>query len=483
LRFSSLFALIYRIYVYITMQTIKLKYKTSDENLSVILDYQRQYSSCLHFAYNRFLEEEHISSMFNYLKSDSSILQKIKKLNNISLINSWFMLSLIREAYQIIEARKDQKIIFGGKKNFFMRMKNKITKEEYKILKLNPLCNIGCANSKGNRFFKIDQELNSILFKPNRATKIQLYLENLRGKYRDILKNLYLRQENKNLSITYKLDSKHIYLTFDEAKLTTFQETAKIENRVLALDLNPNYIGWSIVDWASENQFKVIKSGIYSFKALNDKEYSFKEMKLDSSDSRRIHLSDKRRFEAFEVSKNIINKALYYKVEMIAIEDLFIVSSDKANGKNFNRLCNNQWLRNDFVNNLTKRCNIFKIKLLKIKPEYSSFIGNFLYRSLNLPDMILSSIEIGRRAYEFNLQYIIKTKEKKKNIVQPDLTLFKSLVIKSLEEFDIKEELKSLIELYYFFKKSKKMYRLSLDQFKDLKFSRFSSKCSGINVA
>jgi len=465
------------------MQTIKLKYKTSDENLLVIHDYQRQYSSCLHFAYNRFLEEKHISSMFNYVKSDSTILQKIKKLNNISLMNSWFMLSLIREAYQIIESKQNKKVIFGGKKNFFMRMRGKISKENYKILKLNPLCNIGCANYKGNRFFRINQELNSILFKPNRATKIQLDLENLRGKYLSLLRDLYLRQENKDLSITYKLDSTYIYLTFDEAKLTTFVETKKIENRVLALDLNPNYIGWSIVDWVSENQFKVIKSGIYSFKSLNDKEHDFKELKLDSSDSKRIHLNNKRKFEAIEVSKNIINKALYYKAEMITIEDLSIVSSDKSKGKNYNRLCNNQWLRQDFTNNLTKRCNIFKIKFLKVMPNYSSFIGNFLYRDLHLPDMILSSIEIGRRAYEFNLQYIIKSKEKKKNIIQPDLELFKVSYLKSLEEFKLEDKFKDLVELYYFLKKSKKMYRLSLDRFVDLKFSRFSSKPSGILIA
>ena len=53
------------------------------------------------------------------------------------------------------------------------------------------------------------------------------------------------------------------------------------------------------------------------------------------------------------------------------------------------------------MNNLTKRCNIHNIKLLKVKSEYSSFIGNFLYRHLNLPDMVLASIEIGRRGYEF----------------------------------------------------------------------------------
>ena len=74
---------------------------------------------------------------------------------------------------------------------------------------------------------------------------------------------------------------------------------------------------------------------------------------------------------------------------------------------------------------------------MKVKPEYSSFIGNFLYRSLNLPDMVLASIEIGRRGYEFYNQYISKTKEIKKNIIKPDLSMFNKLYLKSLEEFKL----------------------------------------------
>ena len=163
------------------------------------------------------------------------------------------------------------------------------------------------------------------------------------------------------------------------------------------------------------------------------------------------------------------------------MEDLSIKSSDKENGKHFNKLVNNCWCRNILVNNLTKRCNIFKIKLLKVKPEYSSFIGNFLFRSLNLPDMILSSIEISRRGYEFYNQYVIKTKNIKKNIVQPCISDFKDLIIKSLEEFNINEKFENLVNIYYFFKKSKLMYRLSLDKF-NLKFSRLNSLKSNISV-
>ena len=67
------------------------------------------------------------------------------------------------------------------------------------------------------------------------------------------------------------------------------------------------------------------------------------------------------------------------------MENLTIESSDKGKGRLFNKLCNNDWLRTTLRNNLLKRCNLFGIKFLEVRPEYSSFIGNFLFRSLDFP--------------------------------------------------------------------------------------------------
>ena len=95
--------------------------------------------------------------------------------------------------------------------------------------------------------------------------------------------------------------------------------------------------------------------------------------------------------------------------------------------------------------------------------------------------MILSSIEIGRRAYEFYNQYISKVKEIKKNIVRPNLTEFRELYLKSLEEFELQPIYKDSIELYYEFKKSKFRYRLSIDQF-NLQFSSLNSSKSNVSA-
>ena len=446
------------------MQVLKIKYKTDKESLDIIQDYIRQYSSVQHFVYNRIYEG----------KSQKEIKSQIKLLNNIDLLDSWFI------QCSFYDIPKKQKIIFGGKKNYFQRLKNIISKEQYKSKRLSPIYSIGEVinkSVKGNRKFHIEQDLENISFKPNRKLCINLKLIGL-NKRKQILSKLYQKQERKEIKIAYKLDLEYIYVIFEETDIYNY-ETKFIKNRVLALDLNPNYIGWSIVDWKSESEFDVIKTGVYSIKKLNDKDFSLKNKGYSTDSNERKYISDKRNFETLQIVKNIVNKSIYYKCQIISIEDLSIKSSDKELGKKFNKLVNNSWCRNTFVNNLTKRCNIHNIKLLKVRPEYSSFIGNFLYRSLKLPDMVLASIEIGRRGYEFYNQYISKTKEIKKNIVRPNLTMFNKLYLKSLEEFKLQPIYKDLIELYYFFKKSKLKYRLSIDQF-NLQFSRFTSRKSYI---
>ena len=444
------------------MQVLKLKYQTDNESLDIIQDYMKQYSSVQHFVYNRIQEG----------KLQKDIKQQIKLLNNVDLLDSWFI------QCSFYDIPKVDKVIFGGKKNYFQRLKNNISKEQFKQKRLSSIYSIGEVinkSVKGNRKFHIEQDLENIIFKPNKSTKINLQLIGL-NKRKQILSKLYQKQERKEIKIAYKLDLEYIYIIFEETDIYNY-EIKFIKNRVLALDLNPNYIGWSIVDWKSESEFNVVKTGIYSIKKLNDKDFDLKNKGYSNESSKRKYISDKRNYETLQIVKNIVNKSIYYKCQIISIEELNIKSSDKELGKRFNKLVNNSWCRNTFVNNLAKRCNIHNIKLLKVKPDYSSFIGNFLYRSLNLPDMILASIEIGRRGYEFYNQYISKVKEIKKNIVRPNLSMFQRLYLKSLEEFKLQPIYKDLIELYYFFKKSKIKYRLSIDQF-NLQFSSFYSNTS-----
>ena len=96
--------------------------------------------------------------------------------------------------------------------------------------------------------------------------------------------------------------------------------------------------------------------------------------------------------------------------------------------------------------------------------------------------MILASIEIGRRGYEFVKQYIKKDKEINKNIIIPEIKDFIDDYLKSLEEFGITEKSIKMVDLYYLIKKSKIRYRFPLDDWlkepNHIKFLRCFSKRS-----
>ena len=502
------------------MQTLKFKIEHRYNDL--IIEYQKQYSIILRSAFKYFQNEIELKSVFSYITNNSYLIKRLKYLNNVELMNSWFTQSAIKEAYQLFKSyqskldeynqklerkqellNKDKltylenkelkklnkinkpKVIFGGKINFIQRCKQLISKGEFKLKRLNPLYSIGTAKPyKGNRFFRISEDLTKVIFQPKCKEKYELNLVGITKCYKQILSKLYIHQLNKDLPITYKLSKDYIYISFEEDKLYKDEfDFKKIKDRYMSLDLNPNYIGYSIIDWSSSNEYKIIDSGVYSLKELND---IYKTLKgTDSSNKKKIWLNNKRNHEIIEVAKNLINKCCYYKVENFIVEYLNIKVKDRNKGKNYNHLCNNTWIRNKFLNNIQKRCKIFNINYLEVKPEYSSFTGNIIFRSLNLPDQILSSIEISRRGYEFRHQYILKDKHQIKNIVKIDINndkIFKELYIKSMEEFNIQENFKDIVDTYYYFKRnSKLLYRVSLDNFSSY-FREFSTKQSRLLV-
>ena len=503
------------------MQT--LKFKIEHKHNDLIIEYQKQYSIVLHSAFKYFQKEDKdLKSLFDYKYISSPLMKHIQSLNNINLMNNWFIQCAISEAYQLFKSYKSKfdeynqkqerktellnkqsltylenkelkklnkinkpKVIFGGKTNFYNRCSLNISKGEFKLKRLNPLYSIGTAKPyKGNQKFRITESLDKVIFQPKCKEKYELTLIGVTKGYKKILSKLYNLQQLKDLPITYKLRNDYIYISFEEDKLYKDEfDFKKIKDRYCALDLNPNYIGYSIIDWSSSSDFKIIDSGVYSFKELND---IYKTLKgTNSSDKRKLYLNNKRNYEIIEVAKNLINKCCYYKVENFVVEDLNIKVCDRDKGKNFNRLCNNTWIRNKFLNNIQKRCKIFNINYLEVKPEYSSFAGNIIFRSLNLPDQVLSSIEISRRGFEFKHQYVLKDKDVKKNIVKIDINnneVFKDLFIKSMEEFNIQENFKDIVDVYYYFKRnSKLLYRVSLDNFSK-SFREFSTKQSRLLV-
>ena len=439
--------------------TMKIPYVLEDKSQKeLLLKYIKNYNSIYNQVFNY-----HLDNLKNgYNTKTKDVLKFFKARNNI-LLDTWFQQSAFSKAKEILTRLKnekclDKKVIFGGKKLFLERCKNKITREEFLLEKLKPIYSVGCASSSGNMKFRLLSK-NRACFKPTKNEIFYLNLSSIGKQYKKYIKKLIELQEQKRIPITYSLDLEYIYISFEHSIIKIPKKTRKIKNRVFSIDMNPNDIGYSIIDWKSSSEFKLIKAGSISLKSLLDKE---RNQTVASDSEIAKYFVNKSQYEIYEAAHFLARIANQYKCEIFTVESLSIKGNNLRKGRKLNRLVNNQWNRNKLINTIKKQCDYFGIFYQEVQPEYSSFIGNMLYRKLNLPDYCLASIEISRRVYEFYNQYITKEKPKEKNIVFLEKSKVEDLISQSLEELGIDETWNDLKELYYKLKSRECRYRVQI---------------------
>ena len=353
------------------MKTIKLKIMNT-----IDLNYElKTYNSVVHFAYNRF----HDSSV-----KEKDVRSQVNQLFKGKL-NSWLLQCAIKDGKSIQERNNNKKVIFGGKLLYKRYLRKLITKEEFNKQKQIPISSQGEILRKGNRMFDFHLDNQSLVFKISKDKHINIQLGNIHKKFQKELNKLNELCYDKKATVSIRLNNDYIWITYDEkllSKSVKFNELK--DNRVMGLDLNPNYIGLSVIEFDKENNFKVLYKQVFDLKILTDK----------------ISSKNKRHYEIIKICHTINSLINYWKCKKLAIEDLNIKSSDKGQGKNFNRLCNNVWDRTLIVNKLLMLSNIYGYELVKVNPAYSSFIGNLVYGNLETPDMVAASIEIARRGFK-----------------------------------------------------------------------------------
>jgi len=351
-------------FIYTSMKTIKLPFKTSE--IGLLTDLQRQYTILVKSTYKRILNKS----------SEKEIRLYLRGLNNVKDLDTLFYNNAILNAKSF---QKENKIIFK-RENFFKRLKNKVTKDIFKENKYLPLVNYGETIKYGNRKFKLDLENNKIIFKLNRNKHIDLILPKLKINYQRELQVLQDLMEQKKICVTFKIDKNFIFISYEPI----IEEKIILKNnRILGIDLNPNNIGLSILEFKGE-KFEIIYKSFIDLTKIN------------------TYKTNKKSYELIMVSKQIVQVMKSFNVGNIAIEDLNMKSKDHIRGRKNNKLLNS-WNRNLVVNNLIKRCRIEGIQVHLTHPAYTSIIGNLKYEYF---DPINASIEVGRRGYLFNKMYI-----------------------------------------------------------------------------
>src|SRR3989344_2597105 len=280
------------------MLTIKLPYSSSKENKEIIFNFQKNQNNLTKFIFNRLKDT-------NYQINDKEIRNQIKDLNNI-FIDSWFKDSALIKAKAMFNASEeyDRKVIFGGKKLFIKRCQNKISKKDIQI-------EIKIPKAK-----------------------------HIRKDYLQRIQDLAIK---RLIPFTFSINQERIFISFEELMPSDLIKINKKQNRIMALDLNPNFIGYSIIDWTNEEKFNIIKTGLISIKEINDKEFNIKSIKYELKkqgifgEARKelfykkySHIKNKRKHEIVEVAKQLYNIGKSHNIEYFSIEKLDMKSKGSA---------------------------------------------------------------------------------------------------------------------------------------------------------
>ena len=371
------------------MKTIIFKFKTDDEALQkAISEDSRACSSMRRFAFNRFKDG----------KANKEVYAELGE--KFSSVNSHLRNSAMRSGAGVAKLNEGKKVYFGKFKRF---VRGLISKEELKESRNTGILSEGEAPQSGNRFFKLDVEDNKIVWKRKAKEHYDLELvEKLSDKRRLILSRLQLLMSEKKVPVTVRVKNDTIYLTYDESIVESEKRFKNLfQNRVLGIDLNPNYFGISVIEFNKKDKYKVIHRECIDLTELQERS------------------TNKIKFELYEIDHHILRLCKNFHVSKLSVEDLKFDNKKKFWNKKLNRLCKNQFRFNIVKQHLQTLCNTYGVELVEVNAAYSSIIGNFRHGSDKCPDPVAASIEIARRAYhKFQKGWFQPTFVKKERIKQ-----------------------------------------------------------------
>ena len=363
---------------------------------------------------------------------------------------------------------------------------------EYHEKRILPFTIIGEAPQNSNRKFDFDFSNKKVVFKPSKGVKIPIEFYCSDGHMKVLEK---LQQNIGEIAITVRLTGASIQIIYDEEKLNGFafnereckreyatikahsekaeyalvkrkwhkeQEqrmlVGKVANRHIAVDLNPENIGYCVFDKIDSEQ-KIIDKGVIVLDVLNT------ALNVASTHKKQKHQRNKRDHEIKEVWSRIFKIAQHYKVANFVIEDLeFKTKSVNDAPKQANRKVKNLWHKELTLKLIDKHCHQKGIKKIPVNCAYSTFIGNIKHEFY---DPLNAAIEIGRRGF---MQF-------EKGGFYPEFGSRDVDTMSRIFGLDVQgETLSTWVEAFSAFKTAKLRYRRDLQQCKFVEQNLLSHK-------
>ena len=295
-------------------------------------------------------------------------------------------------------------------------------KEEYEANRILAVYSVGEAPHKSNRKFDFDFPNKKVIFKPDKNTKIPIEFYCGKKQFKKLMK---LHDKIGEMPLSVRLENDYIHISYDEEFLAGFafeeneyfrelktipkenkayrkelyvgwkeeqkrrKMVGKIPERILSMDKNPQYLGFSILEKQPDNSMKTIAAKCFDLTGLNT------QLKLSSSDPVQVKQNNKRKFELNEAMKYMFKMAVHYQVAHFGNDDVsFKDTGVNTSSAEASRQIKNLWNRTQTDGQIVKRCNELGIIHVPVNTAYTSFIGNI---QNNYYDPVNASMEICRR--------------------------------------------------------------------------------------
>ena len=394
------------------MQTLSIPYACAQDDAAFLERLRRIQSAAIRTAY------ANAEGM-----SETDLRDLVKARHAGAEADAWILHCATREGLAKRKIRPDGKMVFGGRRNLERRREGLIDSEEWKALRLLPLVSLGDRTRAGNRHFTLSEDgLTCVVRVYGRA--VALRLAEMHGKWGVLIRQVAALAAEGEINLTFRLGRK-LEVTFDpmdlrrlppgqtlrEAKAAVggprrgrpvsankpqigrswpanmprpvhpeWKDSVPVKaGRALGIDLNPNWIGLSVV----ENLGDVAR---LSETRIGDHALVRLDLAKDASDEAMREI-------LAAVCARAIGLARKHGAGLIVLEKGLGKLRSSGRNRSLNRLING-WARTVFTAMLARKARLAGLTVIEVWGGYSTTLGNLAFEA---PDACASACEIARR--------------------------------------------------------------------------------------
>jgi IS605 OrfB family transposase len=315
-------------------------------------------------------------------------------------------------------------VIFGGKKNFYDRLENRISQKEWKEIRANTLYSRGDKSKKGNLntrmvLDEVENQFylevaNPLLKKEGKKNSPRLrFRVYIQDKFFEEIVNIVMpnvietpkakaieEYQVYSIEIRRKGNKYYVHITYDQETFgCKLKCKEKISSDIVAgIDVNIDKIAVAILT----------KQGRF----LESRTFYCHEMEYVSS-NRRTNI-------AGEKAKEVIDYLLQLNVGAFVLENLKF-KQDHDTDKRFNRLVHS-FAKNKMQKAIISRGLKLGFKIKQVNPAFTSVIGRFKYSKMyGLSVHEAASFVIGRRGLDFEEKIPKELVNQLRSLVKPML--------------------------------------------------------------